>query len=266
MRPDQSLELKSIRSNCPLAKAARAAGRRFVLAGVPALLFVGQSFFASVTLSAQSSSAPASAAAPAKKTHSAHATLAAAQPPPPVAATPAAPPAPDWPANDHPNEATVTWDSHGLSIVAANSSLVQILKDISLRTGATLEGLGKDQRIFGVYGPGPARDVINQLLDGSGYNVLMIGDLGQGTPRQIILSSQSNGAQPQGNSNAGASKEEDAEPDLQAQQDEAPEPPPPGRSGVAPPVPVRNQQQFIEQLRQRDQQIQQQNQQNQNPQ
>ena len=33
-----------------------------------------------------------------------------------------------------------------------------------------------DQRVFGTYGRGPARDVIAQLLDGSGYDVLMIGD------------------------------------------------------------------------------------------
>ncbi len=56
-----------------------------------------------------------------------------------------------------------------------------------------LEGMDQDQRIFGTYGPGPARDVLSQLLDGSGYNVLMIGDRGQGTPRRIVLSAHSGG-------------------------------------------------------------------------
>ncbi len=60
--------------------------------------------------------------------------------------------------------------------------------------------MGQDQRIFGAYGPGPARDVLSQLLDGSGYNVLMIGDQGQGTPRRIVLSARPAGpAQPSGN-------------------------------------------------------------------
>ena len=70
---------------------------------------------------------------------------------------------------------------------AANSSLAQIMKAIAAETGATVQGMAQDQRIFGIYGPGRARDVISQLLDGSGYNVLMVGDLGQGTPRQILL-------------------------------------------------------------------------------
>ena len=34
------------------------------------------------------------------------------------------------------------------------------------------------QRIYGSYGPAPARDVLRQLLDGSGYNVIMVGDRG----------------------------------------------------------------------------------------
>ena len=51
--------------------------------------------------------------------------------------------------------------------------------------------MGADERIFGTYGPGPARDVLSQLLDGSGYNVLMVGDRGAGTPRRIVLTIRS---------------------------------------------------------------------------
>jgi hypothetical protein len=155
--------------------------------------------------------------------------------------------------------------------VAANSSLSQILKEISTQTGATLEGLGRDQRIFGIYGPGPARDVITQILDGSSYNVLMVGDSGQGTPRQIILTPQpGSAAQSPATNNPSSSNDEDSEPEQQAQQ---PEPPPqqqqpsmvPG--GAAPAVPVRSQQQIIEQLQERQREImqQQQQQQPQNP-
>ena len=63
---------------------------------------------------------------------------------------------PDWPANDRPAEAKVAWNSKGLRIDAANSSLQQILKDVATATGAKISGLGADQRVFGTFGPGPA--------------------------------------------------------------------------------------------------------------
>jgi hypothetical protein len=102
-------------------------------------------------------------------------------------AAPAAPKPPDWPVNDKPTPATITWNASGLRIVAANASLKQILYEVSTLTGLTVDGLGSDERVFGVYGPGPARDVLSRLFDGSVYNMMLIGDQGQGTPRQIIL-------------------------------------------------------------------------------
>ncbi len=117
----------------------------------------------------------------------------------------------------------MVWDSQGLRIVASNSSLAQILKDVSAKTGATLEGMGQDQRIFGNYGPGPARDVLYQLLDGSGYNILMIGDQGQGTPRKIVLSARPTGsAQPSGNSSPSTSNEEETQAEPQPEPQPAP--------------------------------------------
>jgi hypothetical protein len=110
--------------------------------------------------------------------------------------SPAAPCIPNWPANNKPEEASVVWDSHGLFIQASNSSLDQILNDISLKTGAKVEGMGADERVFGTYGPGPARDVLTALLEGSGYNILLVGDLGQGTPRKIVLSGRPTGPAP----------------------------------------------------------------------
>ncbi len=104
--------------------------------------------------------------------------------PEPVAPPPA-PPQPHWPVNDKPGQANIVWDSHGLRIDATNSSLHQIMKDVATITGTKVEGLGPDERVFGAYGPGLARDVLSQLLQGAGYNVLMIGDQGKGAPRQI---------------------------------------------------------------------------------
>ena len=103
----------------------------------------------------------------------------------------AAPEMPHWPANDKPETARIVWDSHGLRIEAANSSLAEILSEVSTLTGAHVDGFATDARVYGQYGPAPARDVLSQLLDGTGYNVMMIGDIGAGAPRQIILSTRS---------------------------------------------------------------------------
>lgn len=236
-----------------------------------ATLILGQCYIAPIALAAQAPIASASQAPQSTHSHKRGAlqpSVAVTQPaaqPAPIPALPVAPPPPDWPANDRPSDATITWDSHGLSIVAANSSLSQILKQVATQTGATLQGLGRDQRVFGVYGPGPARDIIAQLLDGTGYNVLLIGDQGQGTPRQIVLTPRTgSGAQPSDNGNQN-SGDEDSDAEEQIAQPEPPQQPPNGPLGVAPGLPMRSQQQIIEELQRRQQQIQQ-AQQNQNPQ
>jgi hypothetical protein len=114
-----------------------------------------------------------------------------------------------------------------LRIDADNSSLEQILKDVAAVTGAKVEGLDADQRVFGAFGPGPAREVLSQLLQGSGYNVIIIGDQGQGTPRFIVLSSPHPGsAQPAANPTPAS--DEDADPDDQPQN------PPPVRATFPP--------------------------------
>jgi hypothetical protein len=173
---------------------------------------------------------------------------------------PAVPKPPAWPANDSPSAATVQWNSHGLRIEASNSSLEQILKDVATATGARIEGLDADQRIFGAYGPGTARDILSQLLDGLGYNVLMIGDQGQGTPREVVLSPQS-----ASNAHAAAADSQTAQSDESANAAEQPqeEPPPEMRNGLAPGAPPRTPQEIMQEMQQRQEQ--QEQQQNANP-
>lgn len=286
MRPGK-LFRPTIRSRASLdAIPVRSLDRWLARLSAAWMLILAQSFLGCALLSAQTQPAPASlpshaqnqAPTPSRNQAPApsHANLAAAQPAGQPASQSAAqpaqgaaatldtPPPPDWPANDRPTDASVTWDSHGLSIVATNSSLSHILRQIATETGATLDGFSKDERVFGVYGPGSARDVISQLLDGTGYNVLMIGDQGEGTPRQIILTARSaGGVQQPGSNNSATSNDDDADNDQQPQQPE-PQPPPQAvpqpPSGAAPPVPVRSQQQIIQELQQRQQQLQQQDQ------
>ena len=192
---------------------------------------------------------------------------------PPVTPAPVAPPPPEkpnWPAFADAAPASVVWNSHGLSISAANSSLQQILKDVATVTGIKVDGFSADQRIFGAYGPGSARDVLSQLLQGSGYNVLMIGDMAPGTPRQIVLSARQNGgAQPQPRNNQSGNQEDNEQEEQIVQEPEPPQPQQPQIQPMQPrpgfpngPMP-RTPQQIMEEMQQRQQQIQQQQQQQQ---
>ena len=178
--------------------------------------------------------------------------------PEPPPQPPPAPEPPHWPVNDKPAQASITWDSHGLRIDATNSSLHQIMKDVATITGTKVEGLGADERVFGAYGPGLARDVLSQLLQGAGYNVLMIGDQGKGAPRQIVLSSRHPGdkspASTQDEGDTPAPEEDD--PDAQ---DPPEEPPPIVRPGFGPGGP-RTPQQMMQDREQRQLQMQQMNQ------
>ena len=185
---------------------------------------------------------------------------------------PPAPKAPDWPANNAPTPATIVWDSHGLQVTASNSSLKQILSEISIDTGAKIDGMGQDERIFGSYGPGPARDIISQLLDGSNYDVAILGDQGSGTPTRVVLTARSGAAPAGSNASPAQPSDEDNAADEQAEQpDPQPQPlqalpPRPNPEGAAPQMTGRTQQQLIEEMQERQRQLQQQQQQQQSPQ
>jgi hypothetical protein len=162
----------------------------------------------------------------------------------------------------------VTWDSQGLKIDATNASLHQILNDVSTATGTKVEGFVADERVFGEYGPGQARDILSQLLHGSGYNVLMIGDQGEGTPRQVVLSPRKAGGAPASANHPSQDTQDDDVPE----QPEVEEQPPPqqplinGRPPMppqGPPGAPRTPQQVLQELQQRQQEMQQQQQQQQ---
>jgi hypothetical protein len=150
---------------------------------------------------------------------------------------------PHWPANDKPVPARIVWDSHGLRIEAANASLSEILSEISTITGAHVDGFAKDARVYGQYGPAPARDVLSQLLEGTGYNVMMIGDLGQGAPRQIVLSARS-AASAIPATHPSQANDDDADVDEPAQPQPFPTQQQPLRAPFNPPPGMRNPQQF----------------------
>jgi len=249
----------------PLYCAYRAA----TVAGVLGLFGVAALFAQTPNDAAVPPARLAASQAPKQVAHPVHhrkKTEAVAPETPPVEVRPPDPPPPDWPALAQANPAEVHFNGSTLTVVAQNASLQQILREITTATGVKVDGFSTDQRIFGSYGPAPAREVIGQLLDGTGYNVLIIGDLGQGTPRQLVLTFRNGGAGapvagiPQ--TNANGEEEPVEEPEVQEQPEQAP-PPRPFRN----PPPGRNPQQMLQEMQQRQLQYQQ-NQQNpqQNPQ
>lgn len=202
--------------------------------------------------------------------HKSHAKGQSAPEPPPQPETPPQPEAPKWPVNDPPSQPAVTWDSQGLHIQAANASLSKILSEVSTRTGAKIEGMSADERVFGDYGPGQAREVLAQLLHGSGYNFLMLGDQGQGTPLEVVLSPhKANSAGPNPGVNRPTpdqSGDEDVVPDQPEEEPQPIQPPPPPPEQNGPQEPLTPQQRMQMMQQQRLQQLQQMQQQQQNQQ
>jgi hypothetical protein len=65
-----------------------------------------------------------------------------------------------------------------LTIVAQNSSLGDILREVQRSTGAVIEGPpSATERVVARLGPGPARDVLASLLNGSAFNYVMVGSV-----------------------------------------------------------------------------------------
>ncbi len=122
-----------------------------------------------------------------------------------------------------PSPATVIEQSGTLSVTAHNSSLAQILKQVSSKTGMQLEGLSGDERVFGSFGPGNPRDVLISLLDGTPYNIMMVGDLANGAPRQLVLTPKTAAAANSSPAPSTPNPPPDAEEDNS---DDNPEPPP----------------------------------------
>jgi hypothetical protein len=70
----------------------------------------------------------------------------------------------------------VSYQSGMLTIVAENSTLGDILREVHKSTGAEIEvPPSATERVVARIGPGPARDVLASLLNGSAFNYVMVG-------------------------------------------------------------------------------------------
>lgn len=177
----------------------------------------------------------------------------------------------------------VNYQNGQLTIVAPNSTLGDILRAVRKQTGAEIEIPDAKERVVTHLGPGPARDVVAELLNGSRFNYVLLGSPADSTLlTRVVLVAKSApdtvnpnnaaGAQPQraaaqgGNmappppeapdaNDAEAQPEEN--PDENADQNAAAEAeqqqqgPPPDQSGIKTP------QQMLQEMQQRQLQLQQ---------
>jgi hypothetical protein len=143
--------------------------------------------------------------APMPKKQKPKATKAAEAPAPEVVA-PTPPPPPPTPEQMPPRPPTVSYQNGQLSIVAPNSTLSDILQAVKSKTGASIEiPPGANERVVSRFGPGPARDVLAALLNGSHFNYVMIGsDANPTSVAQIILTPRAGGETPPVNQANGA--------------------------------------------------------------
>jgi hypothetical protein len=106
-----------------------------------------------------------------------------APPPPTLEQMPALPP-------------QVRYSRGQLTIVAENSTLADILRAVRTQTGAVVEvPPNATERVVAHLGPGPARDVLAALLNGTHFNYVMLGSPAHpDSVDRLILTSKSGGA------------------------------------------------------------------------
>jgi hypothetical protein len=119
-------------------------------------------------------------------------------------------PRPAGPTDAAPQPPQVTLDAGKLTIDANNSDLSTIIEKVAHESGMTVDGLDKSGRVFGVYGPGAPRDVLTELLSGSGYNFMLLGGANGSVPTQLVLTAQGS-APPAANGHRAASPQDDAD-------------------------------------------------------
>src|SRR5579863_3281937 len=69
----------------------------------------------------------------------------------------------------------VSYQNSQLTIIAPNSTLGDILRAVRKQTGAEIEIPTAPERVVTHLGPGPAREVVAELLNGSRFNYVLMG-------------------------------------------------------------------------------------------
>jgi hypothetical protein len=97
----------------------------------------------------------------------------------------------------------VTYIDGKLSVTAKNSTLGDILRAISAKTGASIDiPAGANERVVSQLGPAPPRDVMTALLNGSHFNYVMVGtEANPNAVVHVILTSKTD--RPEGSAGGG---------------------------------------------------------------
>jgi hypothetical protein len=174
----------------------------------------------------------------------------------------------------------VTYDEGQLTIVAPNSTLGDILRAIHKETGAQMDiPPGATDRVVTRLGPGPAREIVAELLNGSRFNYVLLGssqdmsmltrivlvaktgvDAAPGQPTAIDAATPQPGIvaqQPDAEPSDDSADDNPEEPEQNAAEAEQPAQATPDQQGVKTP------QQLLQEMQQRQLQFQQQQQQGQ---
>jgi len=114
--------------------------------------------------------------AQAQQARKAHTRKKQAEPPPPLPSGPTGRPVPPMPLDAMAAvPPKVTFENNQLTIVAPNSTLADILRAVRKQTGAEIEVPAAPERVVTNLGPGPAREVLADLLNGSRFNYVLLG-------------------------------------------------------------------------------------------
>lgn len=109
----------------------------------------------------------------------------------------------------------VTYIDGKLSVVARNSTLGDILRAISAKTGASIDiPEGANERVVSQLGPAPAREVMTALLNGSHFNYVMVGtEANPNAVAHVILTAKSD--RPEGSNLGGTTSASATRPTVQ---------------------------------------------------
>jgi hypothetical protein len=89
----------------------------------------------------------------------------------------------------------VQWNGSVMTIHANGEDLPGILSEVVRATGLKVTGGVPDERVFGVYGPGPVQQVLADLFSGIYVNLLLVN--GTATqPKELILTPRTGGPTP----------------------------------------------------------------------
>src|SRR5579872_3788380 len=89
----------------------------------------------------------------------------------------------------------VSYANDQLTINAPNSTLADILRAVRKQTGAEIEVPAAPERVVTHIGPGPAREVMAELLNGSRFNYVLLGAPGDDNGLSRVVLVAKSGAQ-----------------------------------------------------------------------